>query len=407
MLWLNTHSGRNATNKGWMLLTQAIKLIRNQSSSFRGALRASGVMAFAGMGDALLYPVLPVYGKELGFSVFFIGVLLSVNRFVRILANTPIANLITKMGMRNMLLITSLLAVITTFVYGLKLGLIAFLIARILWGLSYSGLKTATLSYAAKAEDNSGLAFGLSQSIQSLGALFVLWFGPILIQEIGFQNGFFIISGLGLIGISMAYSLPKISAEDSGDPAQSKVTFYPNSINLLVVALSISIDGILVVTLAHLLNTSGISSGELLVYVALYLLLKRLFLILFSFVGGMLSLHYSASKLFAISVIGCLFAMALISLNFIITGIILAFLCNTIVVTFSPLVAVKQQKNALQAISSVSTWWDLGAAIGALIGIFIIEILGRQNLFLSLLIITTIIFINYILKNAKPSHSAI
>ncbi|OUR97968.1 hypothetical protein A9Q86_15380 [Flavobacteriales bacterium 33_180_T64] len=390
-----------------MLLTQDTKLIKEQSSSFRGALRASGVMAFAGLGDALLYPVLPVYGKELGFSVFFIGVLLSVNRFVRILANTHIANLVKQIGMRNMLLITSSLAVITTFMYGLKLGLIAFLISRILWGLSYSGLKIATLNYASKAKKKSGLAFGLTQSIKSLGALFVLWFGPIVIGEFGIQKGLFIIAGISLFGILIAYSLPNSAIEKTNDKVKSKVTFYPSPMNLLILMLSISIDGILVVTLAHLLTIRSIISSELLVYVASYLLLKRLFVILFSFIGGMLSLRYSTSKLFNIAVIGCLIALVLITAEMTIIGIVLAFLCNTIVVTFSPLVAIKQQKNSLQAISSVSTWWDLGAAIGALIGIFAIEILGMQYLFLSLFIITTILFINFYIKNAKSSRSII
>lgn len=390
-----------------MLLKQQKKNIKNQSSSFRGTLRASGVMAFAGLGDALLYPVLPVYGKELGFSVFFIGVLLSVNRFVRILANTHIANLVNRIGMRNLLLITSILATITTFMYGLKLGLITFLIARILWGLSYSGLKIATLSYASKAREKSGLAFGLAQSIKSLGALFVLWFGPIVIGEFGIQNGLFIITSISLLGIVLAYSLPNIATEDTLDTAKSKMTFYPSSMNLLVLILSISIDGILVVTLAHLLTTSSITSSELLVYVAFYLLLKRLFVVLFSFIGGMFSLRYSTSKLFTIAGIGCLIALFLITLNSTIIGIVLAFLCNTIVVTFSPLVAIKQQKNSLQAISSVNTWWDLGAAIGALIGIYAIEILGIQYLFLSLFIITTILFINFYIKNAKSSYSTI
>lgn len=83
-----------------MLLTKKI-ILNAQSPSFRGALQASGVMAFAGLGDAILYPILPIYGKDLGFSVFFIGLLLSVNRFVRILANTQIANLVNYIGMRK------------------------------------------------------------------------------------------------------------------------------------------------------------------------------------------------------------------------------------------------------------------------------------------------------------------
>lgn len=110
-----------------MLLRNNTAIPQKQGSSLRGALCASGVMAFAGLGDALLYPILRVYGKELGFSVFSIGILLSINRFVRIIANTHIANLTSKIGMRNMLLITSCLATITTFVYGLQFGLIIIL----------------------------------------------------------------------------------------------------------------------------------------------------------------------------------------------------------------------------------------------------------------------------------------
>lgn len=389
-----------------MLLTKHITL-KKQSSSFRGALCASGVMAFAGLGDALLYPVLPVYGKDLGFSVFFIGILLSINRFVRILTNTHIANMVKKIGMRNILLITSSLSVITTFMYGLKLGLITFLIARLFWGLSYSGLKIATLSYASQVKQKTGLAFGLSQSIKSLGALFVLWFGPILIGEFGVRNGLFIIGGISLLGILLAYSLPHITLEQTSEKVKNKITFYPSSLNLLVFILSISIDGILVVTLAYLLSTNSISPSELLILVAFYLLIKRLFVILVSFVGGIISLRYGSSKLFIIAVIGCLIALLLITIKVTVLGIILAFLCNTIVVTFSPLVAIKQEQNALQSISSVSTWWDLGAAFGAFIGIYAIELLGVQNLYLSLCIAGTILFINYYIKNAKSSYTTI
>ncbi len=42
--------------------------ITQSLSSFRGALRASGVMAFASLGDAILYPLLPIYGVELVFQ---------------------------------------------------------------------------------------------------------------------------------------------------------------------------------------------------------------------------------------------------------------------------------------------------------------------------------------------------
>ncbi len=69
----------------------------------RRALISSGVMAFAGLGDAILYPILPVYAKELGLPIIYVGLLLSINRFVRIFANTWVANIIVKIGMKKAL----------------------------------------------------------------------------------------------------------------------------------------------------------------------------------------------------------------------------------------------------------------------------------------------------------------
>ncbi|MEW7280292.1 MFS transporter [Aquimarina sp. 2201CG1-2-11] len=390
-----------------MLLIKSTIISKDQSPSFRGALRASGVMAFAGLGDAILYPVLPIYGKELGFSVFFIGVLLSINRFVRIIANTHIANWVQRIGMRKILIVTSLVATVTTFMYGLKLGFICFLIARVLWGLSYSGLKIATLHYASQAKQKSGLAFGISQSLKSLGALGILWFGPILIDNFGIQNGLFSIALISLLGVFLAYSLPKMEAKPKSNSVKVNLTFYPNATNLLVFILSVSIDGILVVSLSYLLSGSIANSNELLVYVAFYLLIKRLFVLFFSIIGGILTIYFRPLLLFLFSISICLFAMILIAFDYTILGIVLAFLFNTIVVTFSPLIAIQKQEedNPLQAISSVTTWWDLGAAIGAFIGIYAVEYLGVQNLYASLCIVGTILFINFYMRYAKSNRS--
>lgn len=395
-----------------MLLSKTISrnIFNLKSSSFRGALISSGVMAFAGLGDALLYPVLPIYGKEMGFSVFVIGLLLSVNRFVRIIANTPIANVVDRIGMKKILIICSSLAVITTIFYGLKLGIITFFIARIVWGLSYSGLKIATLNYAAQVKKTSGLAFGLSTSIQSLGGLFALWLCPILIASVGVENGFFAIAMISTMGVVMALLLPKYNSNRNSEKVKTKKTFYPSSMNLLVFILSVAIDGILVVVLSNLLIDKYPETSQLLVFVAFYLLLKRFFAFGFSFLSGILTLKVQPIKLFNFSVVFCLIAILLITFKYTVTGIILAFLFNTIVVTFSPLVAMQLQRgkrNSLQAISSVSTWWDFGAAIGAFLGIFLVEELGSQNLFFLLFILIIILFTKYIIQNGKTNRAIV
>lgn len=390
-----------------MLLTTKEITYKKQSSSFRGALRASWVMAFAGLGDAILYPLLPVYGAELGFSALFIGILLSINRFVRIISNTHIANLINQIGMKKMLIATSMLATLTTFVYGLKLGAVLFLIARVLWGLSYSGLKIATLNYASKSEKNAGLAFGLTTAIKSLGGLFVLWFGSHLIAAVGVQKGLFLIASVSIIGILLAFTLPNIPSESKA--VNTKQTFYPSTINILVFLMSLTVDGIMVVALSNLIGGT-MEVSEVLILVTFYLFLKKLFTLLFSILSGVLSIKIRPSTLFSVGVICVILALLLIVVGFPIIGIIVAFLFNTIVVTFSPLVAIEQQKehkNSLQAISSVSTWWDLGAALGAFIGIMLVNALGVQTLFLILSITLTILFIIYIIQNATTNRSTI
>jgi len=273
-----------------MLLSTEVAIPKKKSSSFKGALMSSGVMAFAGLGDALLYPVLPVYGESMGFSVFFIGVLLSVNRFIRIIANTHIANIVNRIGMKRVLVISSMFAVITTSLYGLKLGLISFLIARILWGLSYSGLKISTLNYASIVKKKSGLTYGLSQSIKSLGALFVLWFGPIVIGSFGTEKGILIIALISSISILFAISLPSNFAPPQQTKVRTRKTFYPSASNLLVFFMSIAIDGILVVTLSELLKISFSDLNQLLVTVAFYLLLKKFFVTVFSMISAIISL---------------------------------------------------------------------------------------------------------------------
>lgn len=372
----------------------------------RRALISSSIMAFACLGDAILYPLLPVYAKELGLSVMSIGLLLSINRFVRIIANTWIANFIGKIGTKKLLLTSAICAVITTCLYGLKLGLFSFVFARIVWGLSYAGLKIATLNYASKVKGESGFIFGVSQSIKSLGALFALLLGPAVIEYYGINNGLFVIALVSMFAILLVFTIPNDNYA-STDIVKTHVTFSLTPINILVGILAISIDGILVVVLADLFKTSIQGSVQLLVTVAGYLLMKRLFITLISFISGFVSIKISAVKIFNFSVIISIFSLLLIAVDFVVVGTLLAFMFNTIIITFSPLIAINQSNNTLQAISSISTWWDFGAGIGAFLGILLIKEMGQVYLFSVLFVLSTLLFINFIIWHGKTNRTVI
>jgi len=392
-------------------VTVVTKSIKNNIHSnsrnlpFRGALLSGGVIAFAGLGDAFLYPVLPIYGIEMGFSAFTIGLLLSVNRFVRILSNTALANLVNKVGMKKVLIFSSVISVISTFLYGLNIGILMFLIARILWGLCYSGLKIASLNYAAQVQNNKGIAYGFVQAIKSLGPLLILWIGPLLVNALGIENGLLIIALISLAGVLLALLLPDYQSVKTSVKVKTRVTFYPSTVNLLVFFFSLAIDGILVVSLAQLLGISQ-NMENLLITVAFYILLKKLFNFILSLIGGFLTLRISTLKLYNLAILSCIVAMLLIAFGYIKVGVVMAFLFNTIVVTFSPLIASEQQaadNNALQAISGVSTWWDLGAAIGVLLGIYLVDLLGEKMLFVTLSVIISILFLYFIRQNERSN----
>ena len=371
---------------------------------------ASGVMAFAGIGDALLYPVLPIYGESMGFSAFYIGLLLSVNRFVRILVNTQVANLVNRLGMRKILIGCAVAAVFTTAFYGLQTSAIIFLIARVLWGISYSGLKTATLNYAAGVQHQTGLAFGMSTGIKTLGVLFALYAGPMLIDAYGMAYGFLVISVISLPGILPALKLPEDEGNLQNTRVLTKETFALTPVNVLVFILSMTVDGILVVSLASLLSGAYPDTKSLLAGIAFYLLLKKLAILGLSFIGGLMTSRISARRLFQAGVLLCIVGIFLIGSGHVIFGIVLSFLFNPFVITFAPLIAIQEQRDrrsTLQAISGVSTWWDFGAAVGAFLGIYMIELVGPEYLFLTLSAFMTIVFFNFISQHAKRSSTIV
>ena len=61
-------------------------------------LAVSGAVAFAIMGDSLLYAILPLAAGSLGLSPRHVGLLLSANRLIRLFSNTWLSALFARFG---------------------------------------------------------------------------------------------------------------------------------------------------------------------------------------------------------------------------------------------------------------------------------------------------------------------
>ena len=364
----------------------------------KGVFLSSFAMAFAGLGDALLYPVLPVYGEEMGFSVFWIGVFLSINRFIRIPGNSLVGYLISIKGLKNAMLVATFFAMLTTFTYGFEIGIFLFLIARIFWGLSYATMRISSLAYASGVQKNVNLMFGLVQSIKTTSAVLSLFVGSYLVKVYSVKISFIVLGAFSLPAIFFASKLPALKMDTTKIDLKKILNF--SSINILTFLTSFIIDGVLVITISKLLDKYSIS--ELIVVVSGYLLFRKLCSAVLSAVSGWMSDAFGVEKVFRISLFFILGSLLLITVNNSEIGIAIAFLFNSIFVAMLPSIALKiNPKNRLTTLTSITTWWDIGAALGTFLGLYLLKIIGYKMLFGTLFCLQLLAVAIFLKKSAS------
>ena len=89
------------------------------------------------MGDSLMYVVLPVAAVEFGVAdqfglaaSFWIGLALSINRFIRLISNAFAASVYQRFGLRWPFAASIALGSLSTLAYGVGSGLVVLLLAR-------------------------------------------------------------------------------------------------------------------------------------------------------------------------------------------------------------------------------------------------------------------------------------
>lgn len=157
----------------------------------------------------MLYVVLPIYWHEAGLtSLWQVGILLSVNRFVRLPLNPLIGWLYRKMPLRVGLVTAVLLGSLTTIGYGTLQGFAAWLVLRAVWGVAWSLLRMGGfLSVIAYSDDsNRGRWMGRYNGLSRIGSLFGMLLGGLLTPIFGLSAvavAFGIIALAGLPSISI------------------------------------------------------------------------------------------------------------------------------------------------------------------------------------------------------------
>lgn len=92
------------------------------------------------MGDGTLYTVLPTHTADAGIALSSVGIILGVNRAVRLLLNGPAGLAYDRFPRRWLFVPALFIGAISTAVYAATHGFWPLLVGRLLWGLAWSGI---------------------------------------------------------------------------------------------------------------------------------------------------------------------------------------------------------------------------------------------------------------------------
>ena len=140
------------------------------------------------MGDGTLYTVLPTHTAEAGIALSSVGIILGVNRAVRLFLNGPAGLAYDRWPRRRLFVPALFIGALSTAVYAATRGFWPMLIGRLLWGLAWSGIWVggATIIMDVTTGQDRGRWTGLYQTWFFLGAALSALAGGLLTDWLGY-----------------------------------------------------------------------------------------------------------------------------------------------------------------------------------------------------------------------------
>ncbi|WP_049947915.1 MFS transporter [Candidatus Halobonum tyrrellensis] len=181
---------------------------------------------FGGVGGGVAFPTIPTLGTVLGIAPLLVGVILSINRFTRLLMSTPAGDVLDRVGTRRPMILGFFVQGLAPFGYLLGLnppfGLshaAVFLVARASWGVGSAFVFVgafATVTHVTTSE-NRGRWVGYMRGGQSLGFPTGLVVGGLVTDAYGYEEAFAVAGVAGLFAAVVAYRvLPNVAPDVGG-----------------------------------------------------------------------------------------------------------------------------------------------------------------------------------------------
>jgi len=231
----------------------------------------SSIVALSVLGDSILYGVLPSKPEDFNVLVWQIGILLGVNRFVRIITNEWAGRMVENTGLKKPLLMAIISGSIITASYALPLGFWFLLSARIVWGACWSIIRVVGFIAVINlsSEKNRGRLFGIHHAIISIGWGGGVLLGGFLIDLIGIKPTFLFFSILSASGIILLWGLNRsgipfhLKPEKNSLHIENSYKFFKNQkiLTVWIIALLVTLTGQMIYNITGRLVADRINIG--------------------------------------------------------------------------------------------------------------------------------------------------
>jgi DHA1 family inner membrane transport protein len=322
------------------------------------------VIAVALIGDALIYAVVPLYHEQFGVSLAMVGVLLSLNRWIRLLANSAVAHFGERIGPHALMIAAAVGSIVSTTLYGLGDGAPLQIGARMLWGVSFAALNLASLAYAVSDPANAGKRVGLLRAMIGIVQIMSLIGGAWLVLNVGPRQVFVIFGAITAIALVAALLLPRLPAE----PATAKgfKLPIPHRLEVWGFMLGFAGDGVFLLTLAFLMKDSITSVAPVMATAAL-IALRWVVEITTGPLAGWIGDRFGARPIAMANGALLVAGFGLIAAGHELLGALLVVTTRGMFNTLIPVLVIERGRGSvLSSQASYSTWRDFGAAVGPL-----------------------------------------
>jgi len=157
------------------------------------------------LGDLSLYALLPTCYANLGLVYYQVGLILSVNRWVRLVTNHLAVLMVRRAGPGRMLTCALIIGAGMTALYGLAPPLAIILVGRAVWGLCWSLIRQvgAMMAVSASDGDDLGRMVGLYEGVSRVGAAAGAFLGGLAYDLLGLGPGMFVLATASLASVPL------------------------------------------------------------------------------------------------------------------------------------------------------------------------------------------------------------